>query len=203
MNRLIKKLRNVLCHPFSTCWRMVTYIYRKNVFKEYHLSCVVRSMEMINPRDISLASHVYIGPHGRIEGVRKYNDVNYIPNIILKEGVCIQQDVHITCANHIIIGENTAVAAHVTITDINHPYVDIYIPVERQNLEVKEVVIGPDCKIYNGAIILPGVHIGKHCVVGANSVVTRDIPDYSVAVGAPARVIKQYNFETHEWEKRN
>jgi acetyltransferase-like isoleucine patch superfamily enzyme len=43
--------------------------------------------------------------------------------------------------------------------------------------------------------------VGKHCVIGANSVVTHDIPDYSVVVGAPARVIKKYNFDTQRWEK--
>lgn len=42
--------------------------------------------------------------------------------------------------------------------------------------------------------------IGKHCVIGANSVVTHDIPDYSVVAGAPCKVIKQYNTETEQWE---
>jgi acetyltransferase-like isoleucine patch superfamily enzyme len=46
-----------------------------------------------------------------------------------------------------------------------------------------------------------GASVGKHCVIGANAVVTHDIPDYSVAVGIPARVIKRYNFETQQWEK--
>lgn len=62
-------------------------------------------------------------------------------------------------------------------------------------------MIGDQTFIGMHAVILPGVLIGKHCVIGANSVVTDNIPDYSVAVGVPAKVIKKYNWKTGEWEK--
>ena len=99
------------------------------------------------------------------------------------------------------IGDNTAIAANVTITDIHHPYKDVNLPIEQQDLEVLEVIIGKDCKIYNGAVILPGVHIGNHVTIGANAVVNNNLPDYCVAVGSPARIIKRYNFDTKQWEK--
>lgn len=137
--------------------------------------------------------------NARIEGVFKYNKKTFSPEIIIEDGVSIQQNLHLTCANKIIIGKNTAIAANVTITDIHHPYTDVSMPIERQDIEVKEVVIGCDCKIYNGAVILPGVHIGKHVSIGANAVVNKDIPDYCVVVGAPARIIKRYNFEIKQW----
>lgn len=139
--------------------------------------------------------------NARIQGVKKYNNVYFKPEIIIEDGVAIQQNLHLTCANKIVIRKNTAIAANVTITDIHHPYIDINVPIERQDIEVKEVVIGEECKIYNGAVILPGVHIGKHVSIGANSVVNRDIPDFSVVVGAPARIIKRYNIETNQWQK--
>ena len=63
-----------------------------------------------------------------------------------------------------------------------------------------KVRIGSGSWIGENACIL-GVIIGKQCVIGANSVVTKDIPDYSVAVGIPAKVIKKYNFETQQWER--
>ena len=69
------------------------------------------------------------------------------------------------------------------------------------SIPLQDVAIGEDCKIYNNCVILPGVHIGKHCTIGANSVVTHDIPDYCVAVGVPTRIIKRYNFKTQQWEK--
>lgn len=108
---------------------------------------------------------------------------------------------HLTCANSIIIGKYTAIAANVTITDINHPYVDVDTPIEKQDIEVGYVRIGEDSKIYNNVVILPNVTIGKHVTIGANSVVDKDIPDYCVAVGIPAKVIKKYDFETNKWIK--
>lgn len=146
-----------------------------------------------------MGHNVVIGNAGRVEAVTQYNDAMFMPIIRIGENVSIQQNLHLTCAHRITIGNNTAIAANVTISDIEHPYADVAIPIERHDLVVKEVVIGEDSKIYNNAVILPGVHIGKHCVVGANSVVTQDIPDFSVAVGAPARVVKQYDQLLKAW----
>lgn len=143
----------------------------------------------------------YAYNNARIEGVKRYNDVCFSPEIIIEDGVSIQQNLHLTCANKVVIGKNTAIAANVTITDIHHPYTDISIPIEKQNIEVKEVIIGEECKINNGAVILPGVHIGKHVAIGANSVVNKDIPDFCVVAGAPARIIKRYNPKSQQWEK--
>ena len=147
-----------------------------------------------------MGRNVFLGHHARIEGIKQYNSAEFNPKIILADNVSVQQNLHLTCANRIEIGENTAIAANVTITDIHHPYDDVETAIERQDIIVKEVIIGADSKIYNNAVILPGVHIGKHVTIGANSVVTQDIPDYSVAVGAPAKVIKKYNFESNQWE---
>jgi len=171
-------------------------------FKRFHYSATVKCCLIITPRYISINKNVFIENNCRIEAVTSYNGVQFHPSIVFEEGASVQQNLHLTCASQIIIGRNTAIASNVSITDIHHPYEDINIPIEQQNIITKPVIIDSDCKIYNNSVILPGVHIGKHCTIGANSVVTHDIPDYSVAVGAPARVIKQYNFETKRWEKR-
>lgn len=180
---------------------LLVYPIQKFRYKEWHLKSRISSPLIITPRFISIGQYVSVLPNARIEGVSSYNNSQYTPNIILHDGVTIQQGLHMTCANLIEIGENTAIAANVTITDIHHPYTDVNIPIERQDLEVSEVIIGRDCKIYNGAVILPGVHIGKHVTVGANAVVNQNIPDYCVAVGAPAYIIKRYNFDSQKWEK--
>ena len=142
-----------------------------------------------------------IGKHARIEGVFAYNGKRFSPVIEFGEGCTVEQGLHLTCANRVSIGQNTAIAAYVTISDIHHPYENVDMPIEKQDIEVSEVVIGDDCKLYNGVVITPGVHIGKHVTIGANAVVTKDIPDYCVAVGAPARIIKQYNASTNKWER--
>lgn len=155
----------------------------------------------MTPKYISLGEHVYIGHYARIEGVDQYNDKHFTPDIRIEDGVSIIQSLYLTCANRIVIGKNTAIASNVTITDINHPYDDVYVSIEKQDIEVSEVIIGEDCKIYNNVVILPGVHIGKHVTIGANSVVSKDIPDYSVAAGTPAKVIKKFDFEKEKWIK--
>ena len=170
-------------------------------FKQYDISDTVKSIKSITPKYVSLGKKCYIGYNARIEGIDRYNNIIYTPQIVIGDGVSIQQNIHLTCASSIIIGKNTAIAANVTITDIDHPYIDIDIPIERQDLIVKNVSIGEDCKIYNGAVILQGVKIGRHCVVGANSVVIKDIPDFCVVVGAPAKIVRRYDFGCSTWRK--
>lgn len=92
----------------------------------------------------------------------------------------------------ITIGNDVWTGHHVYITDQNHGYENIDIPISQQSQPEKPVVIGNGSWLGFGTVVLPGVTIGKHAVIGANSVVTHDIPDYSVAVGSPARVIKQH-----------
>lgn len=143
----------------------------------------------------------FVYKNARIQAFPYYRGKTYTPQIILHDGVTIQQNVHITCAEKIEIGKNTAIVANVTITDIIHPYTAKDEHMNDQPLIVKPVTIGPYCSIFNNAVILAGVNLGKHVIIGANSVVTHDIPDYSVAVGNPARVIKRYNHATQKWEK--
>jgi len=96
------------------------------------------------------------------------------------------------------IGNDVWTGHHVYITDQNHGYEDVTRPISQQSQPERPVVIGDGSWLGHGAVILPGVTIGKHVVIGANSVVTKDIPDFSVAVGSPARVIRQYD-ETLGW----
>ena len=100
----------------------------------------------------------------------------------------------------IIIGNDVWTGHHVYITDQNHGYEDITRPISQQTQPERAVVIGDGSWLGYGAVVLPGVTIGKHCVIGANSVVTSDIPDFCVAVGVPARVIRRYD-ATAGWIK--
>lgn len=186
---------------FSPGKRLLFYWWHKSQYKAIDATtCIVRPI-VITPQYLECGKNVYIGPHARLEGVSRYNGAYFVPLIKLEEGVSIQQNLHLTCAHSITIGKNTAIAANVTITDIHHPYVDINTPIEKQNIEVGFVRIGEDSKIYNNAVILPNVTIGKHVTVGANSVVNTDIPDYCVAVGIPAKITKKYDFENNKWIK--
>lgn len=93
----------------------------------------------------------------------------------------------------IVIGNDVWTGHHVYITDQNHGYENIEIPISQQIQVERPVSIGDGSWLGAGVVVLPGSTIGKHVAVGANSVVTGHLPDYCVAVGAPARVIKQYS----------
>lgn len=161
---------------------------------------IKRPLIFTNKR-IVIGKRSIIGYHARIEEVLVHNNKEFKPIINIGENVRIEQNLHLTCANYISIGNNTSISANVTITDIHHTYLNPDIPIEDQDIEVKKVIIGKNCKIYNNAVILPGVIVGDNVTVGANSVVSNNIPSFSVAVGSPAKVVKMYNMENKLWEK--
>lgn len=102
--------------------------------------------------------------------------------------------------NRIVIGENVLIAPRVYISTTNRRYDDVSLPIIKQGYTSKgDVVIDDGCWIGVGSCILSGAHIGKNTVIGANSVVTKNVPAYSVAAGNPARVIKHYCFTKKKW----
>ena len=188
---------------FSRIRRIVLYLHRRKHFIKYEWTDSIVKPLHLTSSAIEMHDHVMIYYHARIQGVKRYGSQTYNPHIVFCSHVSIQQNLHLTCAESIYIGENTAIAANVTITDIHHTYEDINLPVEKQELAVSPVRIGNNCKINNNAVILPGTIIGNHCVVGANAVVSGIIPDYCVVVGVPSRIVKRYSFESNKWEKTN
>jgi len=124
------------------------------------------------------------------------------PKLILSNNVGLGMDSTISVAKKIVIGENVITARNVYISDHSHEFRDPAIPIAAQGIcKVAEVTIGANTWLGQNVIVLPGVSIGKHCVIGANSVVKDNIPDYSVAVGAPARVVRRYDPSTGLWER--
>ena len=90
------------------------------------------------------------------------------------------------------IGNDVWTGHHVYITDQNHGYDDVTRPISLQTQPERPVSIGDGSWIGHGSVVLPGSRIGRHVTIGANSVVSGEIPDFSVAVGSPARVIRRY-----------
>lgn len=95
--------------------------------------------------------------------------------------------------NSLKMGEKVLLSPNVYITDCDHEYRSLEVPVMDQGIVQKgqAVSIGDGSYIGINVVIVGNIRIGKHCVVGANSVVTKDVPDYCVAVGSPAKVIKE------------
>lgn len=106
---------------------------------------------------------------------------------------------HITCVRKVTIGNFVLTANNVYISDNLHEYENITKPIIQQPVRFKRAVeIGDGAWIGENVSII-GASVGRNSVIGANSVVTRDIPDYSVAVGAPAVVIRQFDFQLQMW----
>lgn len=132
------------------------------------------------------------------------------PRIRLKFGDNVQVNdfVHICAMDSVEIGDGSMFASHVYISDNSHgvygggnfTHSSPEIAPDHRQYITSPVRIGKNCWLGEGVIVMPGVTIGNGCVIGAHSVVTKDIPEDCIAVGAPARVVKHYNKNTEHWE---
>ncbi len=122
------------------------------------------------------------------------------PKLSVGKGCYIGYNNHFSATNNVHIGERVMTANNVYISDNIHTYTDITIPIMDQKVSYKSPVsIGDGSWIGENACII-GATIGSNCVIGANSVVTKDIPNYCVAIGAPARIIRQYDEALNMWK---
>lgn len=128
--------------------------------------------------------------------------------LVFGHGVQINDYVHMVAMDRISIGNNVLMASHVFISDNSHGSYkgdsrdsNPTIPPTEREYVTAPVSIGNNAWIGEGVCIMPGVSIGEGCVIGAHSIVTKDIPDYCIAIGSPAKIVKKYNFENKHWEK--
>ncbi len=154
-----------------------------------------------NPRCVFLGKNVNIGSNTFFNAVTYYQGTRYNPVIKIGEGTSIGRNCTLSSIIRVDIGKHVLFASQIHITDHSHGYQDIDRPISPQQLTTKgPVIIEDDCWLGFGCEILSGVHIGKHCVVAARAVVTKDVPSYCIVAGNPARIVKQYNFQTQQWE---
>jgi acetyltransferase-like isoleucine patch superfamily enzyme len=118
--------------------------------------------------------------------------------IHLDRNVGVNDHCYITSNYGISIGKDVRIAEFVSIRDYDHEFTRTDVPICDQGLRGGPITIGDDVWIGRGVMITGNVRIGRGCVIGANSVVTRDLPDWSIAVGAPARVIKARKVESSQ-----
>lgn len=101
----------------------------------------------------------------------------------------------------VTIGNDVMFAQNIVVSGLNHGYEDVTMPPSKQEIIKKPIIIGDNVWIGANSTITAGVTLGKHVVIGGGSVVTKNIPDYCVAVGNPAKVVKKFNFESKTWER--
>ena len=155
---------------------------------------------LTNAQNVEIGDNVFIREYSRIEAIIFDGHQNFSPVLKIGEGTAIEQFFHVGACEHVEIGKNVLIAGRVYITDHNHRFSDIDKPILSQGIEPGgKVIIGDNAWLGEGCVILPGITIGSHAIIGANAVVTRDIPPYTVVVGNPARAIKKYDALKKDW----
>ncbi len=139
---------------------------------------------VFHPENIEIGDNVYIGHYTILKG--------YYKNLmVIGDYTWIGQQCFLHSAGGLKIGKAVGIGPRVTILTSQHEASDLDLPVYFTPLKFAEVVLEDGCDIGAGAIILPGVRIGKGAIVGAGAVVTCDVPPYEVWAGAPARKIRE------------
>ncbi len=127
------------------------------------------------------------------------------PNLHIGKNCQINDYVHIGVINSVVIGNNVLIASKVFISDHNHGDFEedpeLNLPPSQRKLTSAPTTICDDVWIGEGVMILPGVTIGKSSIIGAGAIVTKSIPEYSIAVGNPAKIVKQYDQTINKWVK--
>lgn len=157
----------------------------KTKFKKIGSNVILESGVLVfHPENIIIADNVYIGHNTILKGY-------YKNEMIIGYNTWIGQNCFFHSAGGINIGNAVGIGPLVKILTSSHLETDINKPVLYEPLSFKKVKIKDGCDIGVGTIILPGVTIGEGSIIGAGAVVTEDIPDYAVAVGCPAKVIRK------------
>lgn len=166
--------------------------YYPAIFGEFGArSILAKPTLLVLPRHIYIGDDVVIRPGARLEVVQ--DSTGRSPKLRIGNNTGIEQNVHIVCHHRVTIGNDVSITANCAVVDTTHPFDDIPRDVKVGSLIKNDdafVEIGDGTFLGFGSIVLPNVRIGRGCVIGALSVVTHDIPDYSVAAGAPAKVLR-------------
>lgn len=174
-------------------YKLFQSIINKIRFKSFgSKSIIYKPDRIVGSSNISIGNEVYIQKHARIECVTNYAGVKFDSALSIGDGTTIEERCHIVSAGVLNIGKGCMISADVFISDCNHGLLP-NIKFIDQPLEVKQTTVGNHCFIGIGAKILPGVTLNDNCVVGANSVVTHDVPQNSIVAGVPAKIIGYIN----------
>lgn len=174
---------------------LYTHLYKHRFFDSKKVS-IGKGLYLEGGQYIRIGNNSRIGKHAVITAWRSFHGILYNPYISIGMNSNIGEYVHITCINRIEIGDNLLTGRNVTITDNSHGMVSAdnlaIPPLSRILISKGSIKIGNNVWIGDKVTILPDVEIGDGAIIGANSVVTKNIPKNCVAVGNPVRIIRQF-----------
>jgi acetyltransferase-like isoleucine patch superfamily enzyme len=180
----------------NVCHWAKTQSYYRLVFKSIGARTILRNPLLVShPEYIQLGCRVSIRDGVRLEVIPRDG---HTPELSVGDQTLIEQDVHIVCHHRVRIGANVSITARCAIVDVTHPIPDASWEGNmgsRIQDDEAEVIIEDGVFLGVGTVVLPNVRIGKGAVIGANSVVAKDIPPFAIAAGAPAKVLRIYRIE--------
>lgn len=181
------------------------YFFHKLSFKHLGKNSAIYKPIMVRGRKyISLGKNCFIRNGARIEIIDSWNGKEYSPELIIGDNTSFEQNLHLTCANKIMVGSDCVILANVCLTDINHNFGEISDNILNQGIQTQEVVIGNNCFIGMGSFIFAGTKLGDNVIVGANTIVKGEYPNDVMIVGGhdgKARIIKKYDRNGKKWVK--
>lgn len=197
---LMSKLKTFLYMPFPNKVNAVNrfrllltgrFFYR-HIFGSFgDGSLLYKPMLLSNPQCMHIGDNTLIRQGARLEAVILHPTKP--PALHIGSDVNIEQNVHIVCHHRVLIGNRVSITANCAIVDTTHPFDDMSADAKVGAMVQDDegfVEIGDGSFLGIGCVVLPNVRIGRGCVIGANSVVSRSLPDYCVAAGIPARVLR-------------
>lgn len=178
--------------------RLFRLIYAGRFHTFGRRTLIVAPIGIEGPGQIALGDDVYVAAQSCLAVHSRVREQEG-PALVISDGCKLGRFNHIYATQSVKLGHKVLTANGVYISDNLHDYRDIEAPVMDQPLmQLAETEIGDHSWLGHNACVI-GAKLGRHCIVGANAVVTRDAPDYSVIVGVPGRVIKRYDPDRAEW----
>lgn len=195
----MEKVKIIIKKVYMFLFNFIFLIKVKSIGK----NCFIGKRAYINkPKYVELGNNVRIGNYARFSIYDRFNDIELNPGLYIGDNVYAGNYLTILVADKVIIEKNVLIASNVMISSENHGMdIESELPYGKQSLITSPVTIREGAWIGENVSILPGVTIGKKAIVATSSVVTKDVPDYTIVGGIPAKILKVYNFEKHVWEK--
>jgi len=194
---LFKSMR---CFFRPAVHRVRVLLYRIRGLRVGVGSIIQRPYILLLPECLSIGKETSIHSNAYITPIKEYAGVRYTPEIKIGNNVYIGRFAYFVAIDSIEIEDGCVLSEYVYITDNSHGLHPECGPLMKQPLESKgSVRIGRNCFLGFRVSVMPGVTLGEHCVVGANSVVTHSFPAYSMLAGCPAKLLKVFSLKTGDW----
>lgn len=188
------RLESLLAIPYG-------WVYRSAFRRIGAGSFVSPFIQSVGLDCITLGSGSRISRNTRLLALKSYGSQAFLPEMVIGDNVSIGFGCTLSCVNRLVIGHDVTIGDNVYLADSHHDYGNPSLGVLSQPLLPGEITLGQGAWIGYGAFVAGNVSIGEHAVVGANSVVTRSVPAFTVVAGVPAKPVKRFDHGTQCWVK--